>query len=378
MVHASSSPIPEPGSTATVRQAKSTAMGSLYAVVQEGNKFDTSDLKDMWALHVMDIKEAVGYMRDSIRKQMVWDKNAFKLDESKRTILLSPKIREGEEAPAACRRAFSNHCHLNQGRLSNCFDKWLTKPKEDRDFHPIHNTDSRWQDLSIPLPARGIFGVITIGVHLNMYTVKTVNGREEVDRIWVSQRATGDMMSYSGMLDQVVAGGMDTTDRIQGLLAPSVTLKREAGEEADILLDLQTKTMSVRIGWKRKSIGIIEEAPHITFYDCKGIQAGRGSEGHLEPGVRFVYDLKLTDPGFQPTKAERNIEKFEAFSVDQVLKQLRDKRWKPNCGLVMLGFLLRKGLVTPADDERFELMGTGLRRQLPFRYSQEGFPFLAR
>ncbi|KAK7415494.1 hypothetical protein QQX98_005847 [Neonectria punicea] len=351
---------------------------SLHCVVREGNKADKLPLKTLWEFRIAGIDEVLGYLRDSVRRDMAWDGSNFAVDDQKRTVVLKPDVRRGENPADACRRAFSDLCLENKGKFSNCFDKWLAKPAKRREFHPIHVTEAPWQDLSIPLPARGIFGIVTVGVHLNMYSVREVDGRELVDRIWISHRAFGDSVCYSGMLDQVVAGGMDPTDRIHGLLAPGVTLKREADEEAGLTLDLATKRMSSGCACgHRRTVGTVEDAPAITFYDCKGREAGRGNEGHLEPGVRFVYDLKLDDPTFQPRTHERGIERFEAVSVDEVKRRLRERRWKPNCGLVMLDFLVRKNLITAADEERFSDITADLRRPLPFKFAQEGFPFLA-
>lgn len=351
---------------------------SLYCVIREGNKADKFPLKSLWEFRIAGIREVVGYLRDSVRRDMAWDGTNFVVDAENRAIVLHPEVRRDEQPADACRRAFSDLCLKNRGRFNNCFDKWLSKPAERREFHPIHVTEASWQDLSIPLPARGIFGIITVGVHLNMYSVREVDGRELVDRIWVSHRARGENVCYSGMIDQVVAGGMDPTDRVDDLLAPGVTLKREAEEEAGLLLDLDTKSMtSSCCCGQQKTIGIVEDAPAIAFYDCKGREAGRGNEGHLEPGVRFVYDVKLKDPTFQPRSHERGIEKFESLTVDEVKRWLRERRWKPNCGLVMLDFLVRKNLITEADEERFGDIAAELRRSLPFKFAQEGFPFLA-
>ncbi|KAI5466226.1 hypothetical protein BGZ63DRAFT_375663 [Mariannaea sp. PMI_226] len=351
---------------------------SLYCVIQEGNKANKYRPKDLWKFRVAGIEEVLGYMRDSICNEMIWTDN-FHVDEKHRAITLTPRTQRGETPASACRRAFSDLCQRNQGRLNNCLDRWVSKPRQLRDFHPIHNTDAKWQDLSIPVPARGLFGIVTIGVHLNMYSVRKRNdGRKVIDRIWVSQRATGEHVSYPGMLDQIVAGGMDPTDHVGGLLSPGFTLMREAKEEAGLTLDLKTKAMTTTTASGRQvKIGTVKEAPTITFYDLKGRDAGRASEGHLEPGVRFVYDLELCDSKFRPEKQEKGIAKFESLSVDEVKARLRAKLWKPNCGLVMLDFLARKNLITKEDEEKYAEIKKELHRSLPFKFTEECYPFIA-
>lgn len=351
-------------------------MTSLYGVVQQGNKVDDLTLGGVWMFRIQGINELVGCMRDDVHRDMMWDDENFAVNQDTRTILLNPKIESGENTATACRRVFSNMCLLNRGRFNNCIDRWLDKDVPRREFQPLHVADSARQDLTIPLPIRGLFGVVTVGVHLNVYTVKQVDGRESIDSIWVSHRAKGDNVSYSGMLDQVVAGGMDPTDRVSGALSPCVTLKREAREEAGLYIDLNTREVFTdEEDGATRLVGSVEQAPAITFYDCKDHNAGLMNEGHMEPGVRFVYDLKV-DTSFQPHAEERGIERFEALTVVEVKQSLHERKWKPNCGLVMLDFLVRKGLVSEADDDRLGDIMAGLRRPLPFEFAQDKFQVL--
>ncbi|KAM0420494.1 hypothetical protein ACHAPT_011662 [Fusarium lateritium] len=354
----------------------SLGMASLYGVVQQGNKIDALAPENIWEFRIRGIDEVVGYMRDDVQEDMIWDDENFTINHDTRTILLSPKIQPGEDVAASCRRVFSNLCLLNHGRFNNCIDRWLAKDVPRREFQPLHVADGTRQDLTIPLPIRGLFGVVTVGVHLNVYTVKQVDGRETIDYIWVSHRAKGVNVSYSGMLDQVVAGGMDPTDRVSGVLSPCVTLKREAREEAGLYIDLETrKVFASDEDGIPSLVGLVEQAPAITFYDCKDRDAGRVNEGHLEPGVRFVYDLKV-DTSFLPQTEERGIERFEALTVSEVKQSLHARDWKPNCGLVTVDFLVRKGLVTEADDGRLGDIMTGLQRPLPFKFAQDEFQVL--
>lgn len=351
---------------------------SLYSVIEESNKFDRANVPDMWEFWVLGVGEVVGYIRDSVQKEMFWDQRNFVVEEDKKRITLRPRFHAGEDCPASCAKALSDLCLINHWRFKGCLESWRTTQEDKRPFHIIHNSQELWQNLHIPLPLRGLLGVITVGVHLNMYTVKMVDGKEEVDKIWVAQRSTQRDRNFAGMLDQVVAGALDVFDRIDGSLAPAATLKREAAEEAGLDYDIDTKTMSILAGWRRITLGPVESIPYITYYDCKDANAGRTLVGHLEPGVRFVYDLKLTAPDFQPTKREVNIEKFEAHSVDGIKTTLREKRWKPNCGLVMLDFLIRKGLVTAVEEPRIEEMKTALRGGLPFEYIEKDLPFMTK
>uniref|UniRef100_A0A0D2X9U9 Nudix hydrolase domain-containing protein n=2 Tax=Fusarium oxysporum TaxID=5507 RepID=A0A0D2X9U9_FUSOF len=181
------------------------------------------------------------------------------------------------------------------------------------------------------------------------------------------------------MLDQIVAGGADTNDTIEGQLAPCKTLAREAREEAGLTIDHLTRQvffeeMGGDDGDKKKRrilVGTVERASSITFFDLKDESAGDLYNNHLEPGLRFVYDLKITNPSFRPKKMESAIERFEPMGVSQVTESLSSNRWKPNCGLVMLDFMVRHGLVTKHDESRFERIRNDLRRPLCFAFLTE-------
>jgi hypothetical protein len=115
----------------------------------------------------------------------------------------------------------------------------------------------------------------------------------------------------------------------------------------------------------------VERVSEVTFYDCKDSSAGDLNKNHLEPGLRIVYDLKIIEPCFNPQGKEPGIERFEAMDVPQVIESLKADRWKPNCGLVMLDFMVRHGLVTKANDSRFNDIKRDLRRLLPFQFITE-------
>jgi hypothetical protein len=133
-------------------------------------------------------------------------------------------------------------------------------------------------------------------------------------------------------------------------------------EEAGLSIDIATRAVSK----DGRYLGRFEEQSQISFYDLKDQDAG-GEAGHLEPGIRFTYELRVP-PDFTPIPGdEEGIDKFLLQTVDEVKADLRSYAWKPNCGLVMLDFLLRNGEIKPEEDEHYELLERGLRRELPFK-----------
>ncbi|KAJ4271749.1 hypothetical protein NW762_000455 [Fusarium torreyae] len=414
----------------------SVDMDKLNGVIARGNKFDSSGIglyRDLWEFRIEGIEETLGRMEDCVKEKMDWGRD-FTIDTQKRRIIL--KIQgKPPDLEEAWGNALIRLCHTNRHRFPS-FQQWADKWREVKELVPIHHSDPRRYKLSIPLPLRGLLGALTVGVHLNVYTVKKKPGggdQEVVDRIWVSHRAKGPNISYPGMLDQLVAGGVEFADVQSGYIVPCQTLFREASEEAGLFVDLGTVHLSNVLNivgsdctvyntrrvfgtdkdGKVQLVGLANPVSAISFYDCKdheskvddskihgfkihGFKAhdsevhdskdhdanerhlGPGvrivNERHLEPGVRIVYDLKLINPGFVPRPQETGIERFESMTVSQVKQSLYDEegRWKPNCGLVMLDFLVRHQLLPLNEHERDEV-NRRLHRPLPFTPKPGGF-----
>lgn len=154
------------------------------------------------------------------------------------------------------------------------------------------------------------FGVLARGVHLNGY-VRTASGVQ----LWIARRATGKR-TFAGHLDNVVAGG-----QAAGSTARE-TLAKECAEEAGIPAELAERSASVG------SIGYVQQ-------DGASLKVD-----HLA-----CFDLELP-AGFEPRPVDGEVERFELRSAADVAASLRgDDRWKPNCALVALDFLLRHGLL---------------------------------
>jgi 8-oxo-dGTP pyrophosphatase MutT (NUDIX family) len=321
------------------------------SVIDECNKF-TGDLRDLWAVYICGYPKPIGYMRDSFRRAFDWEGTGLKFYEREcgkpRIAHLLVDCEAGEEGPVeACRRQFVNMCTKNT-HDAGC-KKWLGNSLVKRDYHPVRGLLGNLQGLKVPSPLRGIIGIATSGTHMNMFTVKRVAGRDQI-HIWVSRRSQN--VTYAGKLDQVVAGAMSPEDGMDDL----ETLGREAEEEAGLLLD--RGTLAIRAKKTGKLVGRVRRGSQVTFFDQKDRVAG-SEEGHLEPGIRFTYDLQV-DPWFVPEPAEpESIDGFHLKSVESIRQDLLNAEWKPNCGLVMLDFLLRRRLLLGDVDAEVDVDGYG-------------------
>lgn len=322
-------------------------MGTLRDALMAWNNVGYEELVNQWKFLIFNDDEPVGYIPSNFADKLNWNSDKWHKESTTRTIRLMPNTLHGEECSVRrCNQALVEFCVQNQDvkGFSEALKPWVKRHYDESPFgfHPVLTTRRDIQGLKIPSPARGIFGIVTAGVHMNAYTIAS----GKVDRIWVAKRS--QTTTYPGFLDQVVAGGMDPEDDGD----PIKTLKHEAEEEAvwrigkgDSFFQTDLSTFQSRV-----LIGDVQDAGRIYFCTRKDSTAGAREANHIEPGVRFCFDLEIQE-GVEPVPNEsnRSIAKFFALSVDEVIASLERRQWKPNSGLVMLDFLHRNGLV---DDRR--------------------------
>lgn len=168
-----------------------------------------------------------------------------------------------------------------------------------------HEPLARLDRIAVPW-----FGVLARGVHLNGY-VRTDAGLQ----LWIAHRAAGKR-TFGGHLDNLVAGG-------QALGCSAMdTLVKECAEEAALPAALAAQARAVgAIGYVQQD-GVSLKVDHLA-----------------------VFDLELP-PTFAPQPVDGEVERFELRPIAAVAASLRGtERWKPNCALVALDFLLRHGLL---------------------------------
>lgn len=318
---------------------------SFYKVVDECNKFH-GNVDNMWKFCILDNSTPVGYVLDDFVSQMYWRGTAFNVCRGTKTIHLNPSLAPGDDGTDPCNEQFIKLCEINHSRFGGCLEKWL--PIRTC-FHAIRWLDDPTPVFKIPTPLRGILGIATAGVHLNVYTII-----DHEPFMWVSQRA--HTTTYPGMLDQIVAGAMNPDDGTNFWN----TLRHEALDEAGLELNVQTK----KIFQNGVEVGIVEGPSRITFYDQKDQSAGI-ELGHLEPGVRFVFEMEVPADFVPKPGPDNAVAGFALQSVDEVKKDLLKGKWKPNSGLTTLDFLLRKGFIENSGDGTVESLCKALQRKLP-------------
>ncbi len=173
------------------------------------------------------------------------------------------------------------------------------------------------------------FGVRAYGVHVNGYV-----GKPDGLHLWIGLRAK-DKLVAPGKLDNLVAGGQPIG------LSLVDNLIKECAEEADLPEDLARQAHGV---------GAITYAMAVP-------------EG-LRADTLFVYDLAL-DPAFVPRNTDGELERFDLMKVEDVAERIRaTDDFKFNVNLVIIDFLIRRGVIAPDHPEYLELV-SGLHRDHP-------------
>lgn len=172
-------------------------------------------------------------------------------------------------------------------------------------------------------------GVHARGVHLNGFT-----RLDERCFMWIAERSRSKA-TYPGMLDNMVAGGQPHG------LGLRANLLKECSEEAGIPLDL------ARHARPTGAVSYVYE-----------------DSGGLKPDTMFCFDLELPQD-FVPMPVDGEVETFHLLPIDEVAALVRDTdRFKFNCNLVILDFLVRHGWLC-ADESGYEQIVRGLRQALP-------------
>ncbi len=169
------------------------------------------------------------------------------------------------------------------------------------------------------------FGIRAFGQHLNGY-VERGSGMH----MWIAKRSA-DKRTHPGKLDNLVAGGLPHA------LELGENLRKECEEEAGIPAALVEKAVPVGMVSYRLA----------TPLGCK-------------PDVMYCYDLELP-ADFVPLNRDGEVESFELLPIGKVARLVQESdRFKTNCDLVIIDFLLRHGFIDPDHPDYLEI-ATGLR-----------------
>lgn len=254
----------------------------------------------------------VGWIRDDFIDAIAPYIDVFHISDQK--VTLSSQLCSFEERTQAMQQTVRSL--VETGRISQHYGE----------VYPA-STDHRESPLFlIDRAAASYFGTRTHGQHLNGYVRR---GDELL--MWIGRRAK-DRGFYPGKLDQMVAGGLPYNIGLQE------NLRKECLEEAGINSSLADQA---------KPVGCIT----CSYENERGIK----------PETQYCYDLELPED-FQPVCQDGEVEVFMLMPIAEVAELVRDTdEFKLNCNLVVIDFLIRQGILTPAEPD-YEVLVSGLHR----------------
>ncbi|RKP22205.1 NUDIX hydrolase domain-like protein, partial [Syncephalis pseudoplumigaleata] len=178
--------------------------------------------------------------------------------------------------------------------------------------------DPRCIAFTMERSAAVLFGVVTFGVHLNLYTRCPHSG---AIRMWIARRSS-TKPTWPDRLDNAVAGGIAHGDSIYR------TAMKECLEEANLPEEQASKAGS-----------------NTSYHCCMLIRRCRLDLSlGLAPEIQYVYDLALP-PDTLLTPNDGEVGRFYLWDMHEVRAHLEADEFKPNCGMVVIDFMFRHGLL---------------------------------
>jgi isopentenyldiphosphate isomerase len=205
-------------------------------------------------------------------------------------------------------------------------------------YYPPHEPYMMLERAFCPL-----LGVVMYGIHVNGYIPPEISRSGQYE-FWVPRRSLSKP-TFPGMLDNTIAGGLGYP---YGVME---TVVKESYEEAGIAKEYIEKNI--------KSVGTI------SYYYC--VRPGEYDEDDCftQPEFQYIYDLKFDNETI-PVPVDMEAEQFFLMTLDEALTELRKGKFKPNCAVVFINFLIRNGIITAENETDYIQIVERCHRKLPF------------
>lgn len=299
---------------------------SLLPFIEQVDGF-SYDANDMYKLMSHDGKTALGYLTSYIAKffekelgiTVNHDSNTVKIDANYDTLSKRDELFRGI---------------AEKWKLMDVFELDLKHGWRDELYTVYSPTSTPYMHIERAFSV--LIGVITYGVHINGYV-----SDGETLKMWIPRRSP-TKPTYPGMLDNMVAGGLGYPYGIWE------TVVKECLEEAGLnqqFVESHTKSTGVMLYMYRPDNQTIDR---------------------VQPEVEYIFDIKFPDELVKPYPVDGEAEDFQLMEIKEVLQRLRNGEFKPNCGLVVVDFLIRHGVITPANEPNYLEIVSRCHRRLPF------------
>ena len=291
-------------------------MQQLLHRVEENNIIKISDMEDKTKfLPFVCNGVTFGYVKSQFASKLSEFQDTFTTDDN-RSLRLTARLEKGSVQERTHSVAAVTKSLQQMGLIKGWRDE-LLPVVSSYDSDPI---------FLLERAAYPIFATRGYGIHLNGYVRKP--GGEVY--LWVARRSK-TKQTWPGMLDHIVAGGLP-----YGISLRDNVIK-ECGEEASIPVDVASRALPV---------GAVS-------------YVGLDEDGNVKRDVLFCYDLELP-ASFVPVPCDGEVEAFELKSIDWVIGRIASgglEGYKPNCNLVVIDFLIRRGFIDPDSPLYLKLVG---------------------
>ncbi|KAJ2848766.1 hypothetical protein IWW36_003094 [Coemansia brasiliensis] len=234
--------------------------------------------------------------------------------------------------------SYNNSCSSRTAGLKDLLafmreqKSWPSLAKWRDELYPVYGDAKEPNGISLYMEraASYNFGIRTFGVHIN-----GIVKNDEGIRMWVAKRSI-NKQTYPGMLDQIAAGGIGNGIGVRA------SMLKECDEEAGIPLEIAQQAK------------------------CAGtIQYFMQSELGLQPETQYIYDLELPSD-FVPFPKDGEVDSFSLWTIDKVVEHMKNNKFKPNCALFIIDFLIRHDFINPENEPDFLRIMDNIHRPLPF------------
>lgn len=300
---------------------------SVLSVVEHVDTFPYGEPDFYWLFWSHDLK-LLGYIVPEIAARLGQNTH-FIVDHASKSVTISAELDTFEKRNAVFAEIADNW------RLS---DELLAQGWRN-ELYTIYNPRSKPYML-LERAFSCLLGVVTYGVHITGY-VPAEKSSDGCLKLWVPRRSA-TKATYPGKLDNTIAGGLAHPFGIWE------NVVKECYEEGGL------DELFVRS--HVKPVGVLS-------YLCQPY----GATGHAQPEVEYLYDLEFeSETDHVPHPVDGEAEDFQLMTVEEVRTRMGAGEFKPNCGLVIIDFLMRHGYITPENEPNYLEIQTRIHRRFPF------------
>lgn len=303
---------------------------SFIDIIDQVDSFVSND--SFYKLITHDGTTTIGYIAPSIATHFTTNNvdDAFIINHQLQTITIGPQYDTFEKRNAMIAQT------ANSWRSIKELDDRLNKGWRNELYTVYYPTTQPY--FLVERAFSVLLGVVTYGVHINGYIPanKSSNGKL---KMWIPRRSPYKP-TYPGMLDNTVAGGLGHPHGIWE------TVVKECFEEA---------------GLSQEFVESHTRATGVTLY-MYGTKYGT-----VQPEVEYTYDIEFdNEDDVIPHPEDGEAEYFKLLDLDEILDKLYNNEFKPNCGLIIVDFLIRHGYITPENEPNYFTIVNRCHRNLPF------------